>query len=307
MKKLAYLMAFCLILVLISIKSVQSFDERIEKILNQNTLWIINQYGNNDRSQLMCYTIEGNRNGLVIVDGGFEDDEETLKILENTIKKHNNKVDAWILTHFDTDHAGAFMAIYNKNKDLELGKLYVQDTPDLETCKSKATWYDGWDLYERYLNLNIFQKTFLHTGDEINDIIGLRLEVLCAYDNWIGEEMENLLNNGSIVFKLYGNKEAIMFCGDVQDKKIGEFLVNKYGGRLSSDYLQVPHHGNNSLGEEFYKLVNPRIAFFPAPEWIMKNTNNVDWFTAPQIWEFLRNRGVKTYYFRNSPAKIIMK
>lgn len=31
----------------------------------------------------MCYTIEGNNSGLVIVDGGYKDDEETSNLLNN--------------------------------------------------------------------------------------------------------------------------------------------------------------------------------------------------------------------------------
>lgn len=276
-------------------------------IFNLNTVWTITQYGNNEGSQSMFYTIEGNRSGLIIIDGGYGDDEKELNNLRSVIEKHNNEVDAWILTHFDTDHAGAFKTIYNENKDLKLKKLYVQDTPDVETCKAKATWYAGWDLYEWYLNTDIKEKEFLHTGDYIEDIIGLKLEVLSAYDDWVGENTDNLLNNGSIVFKLYGKEESILFLADVQSQKITERLLNDYKDKLPSEYIQIAHHGNGTLNEEFYEVVNPKVAFFSAPESLMKNEGNVSWFTAPQLWEKFENENVKVYYFKYSPTTLIMK
>ncbi len=279
------------------------FQEKEEK----NTSWEITQFGNNTKNQMMCYTIEGNKNGLIIIDGGYEDDEEMLGILEEKIKNHNNKVETWILTHFDTDHAGAYFAIRNRNSNLEVGNLYVQDTPSVEICKQKATWYNGWELYERYLNEDIKEKCYLHTGDSREDIIGLKLKVLCAYDDWIGQEMDNLLNNGSLVFKLYGNDESFLVCGDVQHEKIEEFLIQNYGEDLKSDYLQVAHHGNNSFSDEFYKRVSPKVAFFPAPESIITNAGNVSWFRAPYLYKLLKDSGTTVYYYKDSPAKVLMK
>ena len=46
--------------------------------------------------------------------------------------------------------------------------------------------------------------------------------------------------------------------------------------------MQVPHHGNNLMGEEFYKLVNPKVSFFSAPDWLMNNYGNISWFTVKE-------------------------
>lgn len=311
-KFIFYILIFLIFVIILILFYRKSKEKVLTDSINfnkKNSSWKITQYGNENGGQLMSYTIEGNNNGLIIVDGGYENDEEMLDILNNMIQKHDNKVDAWILTHFDTDHAGAYMSIQEINKNLKVNKLYVQDTPNLETCKANANWYtdEEWNLYERYLNLNIEEKEFLHTGDVLKDIIGLRLEVLFAYENWVDEKTNNLLNNGCIIFKLYGNKESILFCGDAQDKLIGDYLIEKYGDKLKSTYLQVPHHGNNDFVDEFYKIVNPEVAFFPAPKWIMFNENNIEWFTAPYHWELLENMGAKVYYFNMNEISVTMK
>ena len=121
------------------------------------------------------------------------------------------------------------------------------------------------------------------------------------------EETSNLLNNGSIIFKLYGNEESILFCGDAQSDLISEYLLDSYSDKLKSDYLQVAHHGNNGFSDEFYETVNPKVAFFPSPTVTMENVNNVSWYSTEYLSELLGNMGATIYTFKDSPAEIVMK
>lgn len=281
----------------------------VYKLSKGNSNWKVTQYGNNNGKQQMCYTIEGDESGLIIVDGGYEDDEETLSILERKISENYGIVDAWILTHFDDDHAGAYLTISDRRKDFIIKNLYVQDTPDIETCKLNADWYtdEDWKFYERCLNIDVPEKKFVYAGDKIENIIGLDLEVLSSYDDWIDEKTNNLLNNGSIIFKLYGNKESILFCADAQVKVIEDFLMDNYKDKLQSEYLQVGHHGNNWFSDEFYKTVNPKVALFPTPQSIMLNEAKVDWYTTEKLTNLFNEMKTKIYYFKDSQAQIVLK
>lgn len=291
-------------------KFYENIDYTVYK-LEENTSWVVTQYGEDEDVQLMCFTIEGNKNGLVIIDGGYESDEETLKILEEKIKENGNVVNTWILTHFDEDHAGAYMALRDRISNLKVGKLYVPDMPDYETCVESVSWYeeDELNLLKKYLSLNVPEKELVHAGDIIDNVIGLKMEVLSSYDDWMEEKnMSNLLNNGSIVFKLYGNEESIMFCGDAQSKEISDHILKDYSKEeLKSDYLQVAHHGNNSFSDEFYETVNPKVAFFPAPTVIMENVHNISWFSVEEISKLLEEMGATIYSFADSPSQIVMK
>lgn len=277
--------------------------------LEKNTSWTVTQYGEDTNAQLMCYVIEGNNNGLAIVDGGYADDEEVLSILEEKIRENGNVVNSWILTHFDEDHAGAYMALKDRIENLKVGKLYVPDMPDLEIAQNDIDWYtdEEWNLYQNCLNLDISEKRLVHSGDVYENVIGLEMKVLSSYDDWIREETSNLPNNGSIVFKLIGNEESILFCGDTQSNLISEYLLDNYGDELKSDYLQVAHHGNNSFSDEFYETVDPKVAFFPSPTIIMENTYNISWYRAEDISGLLEDMGATIYSFKDSPAEIIMK
>jgi beta-lactamase superfamily II metal-dependent hydrolase len=169
-----------------------------------------------------------------------------------------------------------------------------------------APYEDDWSAYEEYLSMDLSQKIKVHSGDTF-DFIGLKMKVLSSYEDWIDEKTDNLLNNGSVVFKLYGNEESILFCGDIQSAEIGKYLMENYKDELKSDYLQVPHHGNNSMGDEFYKLVSPKVAFFSAPDWLMENVGNVSWYTVEQNRATLEELGSEILWYNTSPNIVNLK
>ena len=276
------------------------------EILVENTEWKLTQFGDNVGGQMMCFTIEGNENGLIIIDGGYKDNQEQYDFLISKISNHNNIVDSWIITHFDPDHGGQFVRIAKEN-DISIKNVYVPDTPtDMGLLKENAPYEDEWYIYEEYLAMDLPQKVKVHSGDMF-EIVDLKMEVLCSYEDWIDEKENNLLNNGSIVFKLYGNEKSLLFCGDVQSSVIGEYLIENCKDKLRSDYLQVGHHGNNWLGDEFYKIVSPKIAFFAAPDWLMNNEKNVSWYRVKEIKELLEELGAEILWHNTSPNELVFK
>ena len=308
MKKVIKIIVIIVLILIIGILLFQEKDylfSQKEKIIT-NTAWRITQYGDNIGGQMMCFTIEGNQGGLVIIDGGYKDQEEQYQFLMNKISKHKNIVDSWIVTHFDDDHGGEFVRIAKEGNVL-INKVYVPDTPtDMQLLMENAPYEDDWSVYEEYLAMDLPQKVKVHSGDTFQ-IIDLKMEVLSSYEDWIDEETDNLLNNGSMVFKLYGNQDSFLFCGDVQSNVIAEYLLKNAKDKLKSSYLQVAHHGNNELGEEFYQAVSPRVAFFPSPDWLMENQDHVLWFTVEKNRKVLEELGATIVWNNTSPNEIIFK
>lgn len=265
-----------------------------------NNEWTITQYGFDDLSQMMAFSVEGNRNGLVIIDGGYETSQPEIENIKKIIEKHDNKVDAWILTHTDADHIGVFLYIYENCPEIEIKEIYTQGKVPMELGVVDSDNQNDINAFKRFSEIEDSRIHYLKEGDKI-DLIGLDFNVLWSYDEWVEENTNRKINNGSLVFKLEGKENDFLFCSDVQDKRIGEQLIETYKDELKSDYIQVGHHGNNNFSEEFYKQVNPKEAIFCAPDWIMKNTKNVSWFTAPKIKEFLEKNGVKVLYDETSP------
>ena len=110
-----------------------------------------------------------------------------------------------------------------------------------------------------------------------------------------------------MVFKLYGNSESILFTSDIQAEKLGNEIIKNFRDELKSDYLQVPHHGNSKISNEFYDLVNPKEAIFCSPYWIFTNPNNISWYTASDVRNYLESIGVKCVANDTNPNVIIMK
>ena len=278
-----------------------------EFVLEDNISWKITQYGDNVGAQMMNFSIEGNNHGLVLIDGGYENSTEQVEYIKTLIKKHNNKVDAWIITHLDSDHAGVFNYIYKNCPEVQINKIYTTNIPNLELAKEKAKWENDWKTYEDFCGFNLKNIQYLSEGDNIENLIGLRMKVLWAYSDWVYNNSTNLLNNGSLVFKLFGKEENILFCADTQDIKVCNQIIEKYKGILKSDYLQVGHHGNNSFSDEFYEIVSPKVALFCAPDWLMNNEGNVSWFTVGKIRDLLRNKGTQIVSYNTSPNIINIK
>ncbi len=269
--------------------------------------WKITQFGDVMQQQEMCYTITTDT-GLVIVDGGQAYEEEKLREI---IASYGNHVEAWILTHPHPDHITSFLNIYEDLQGIQIHHVYTIQLPDMETLKKNASWEDYSDL-ERFRSLDIPGLEYLHKGDRIH-VLGLELEVLSAYDETIDKLSNDLMNDGSLLFRVKGREESMLFCADVGSaggrtdkvrKRMTEYLVETYGDSLKSDYVQMAHHGFQGLGREFYEKVDPKAAFFDAPYWLMNGESE---FSSKEKEDMILDMGKTVYSYYTAPNQILLK
>ncbi len=264
-----------------------------------DTDWKITQYGDNNGRQSMFYTIKDTHGHFIVIDGGWTEDADTVRKI---INKNGGHVDAWILTHPHADHIGAFCEIYQNLRNISIDKVYTVKMASPKLCLANAPW-DSVDAYEKFRSMKIRQLKYVHRGDRLK-IKGLNIEILSAYEKKIDVISSDLLNDGSMMFKVYGKNESMLFCADV-GKRPSHYLKKKYGKKLKSDYLQMGHHGNGGLKKNFYKLVNPNIAFFDAPAWLMQNWNGT--YTTPENEKYMKSLGSSVVSFATTPNTIILK
>ena len=92
-------------------------------------------------------------------------------------------------------------------------------------------------------------------------------------------------------------------CADAHTSALGKYLVNTYGDELKCDYVSPGHHGNNSFPTFFYDAVDPDVALFDAPEWLMTSTSH----TAYSLKAYFEKKGVQVYDYNTAPNAFTLR
>lgn len=268
--------------------------------INEYPDWIVTSYEDTTGTQGMCYTVRNIKtNQLIVIDGGNEGNADYLR---GVIKEAGNVVDAWIVTHYHADHIGAFNKIYADPQGIEIKDVYVS-AYDRAHFMSVAYQWDDLDFYNRFLTITENAKNIhpiAKNASEGMDTLVFDNDLKIIFFNTYNEaSVENgsddIGNNGALVFKVVGVRNSMLFMSDCHGKQMGEYFINTYGEQLQSTYLQAAHHGNNSTPEEtgFYQLVNPKVAVFDAPEWLMTGEK----YSAAKLKTYLEDMGCEVKDF----------
>ncbi len=257
----------------------------------------ITRYGNASGGQLMCYTIEDQNGNLAIIDGGYKSDAAMLREI---IRKHNDHVSAWIITHPHPDHVGALNAILSAPGNIRIDQIYTVPVND-ERYRETAQSYDRFDVYETFRNLtkNVDNISYVSENEEF-DLLGLHMKVLHAWDETTDELSVDLCNNGSMVFVLEGKQEKMLFLSDMQSEAEG-YLLERHKDELQTDYVQASHHGNWGATLSFYGALSPRTVFMDAPDWLLRENAGYD---AHILKGFFESRGIPVLTFSSAPNVI---
>ena len=198
-----------------------------------------------------------------MVDGGRAWQSEELV---NVIKGKGGKVDAWIITHPHDDHCGVLCSILAAEWDkteIEIDRILLGQL-DLDAIRLQGIRVDTVDYLLQGLKGHD-NVTYLSAGDEL-DVIGLHMKVLYTGTPEILSESTNVLNDGSMVFKLSGQKRSMLFLGDIGDNnadnralypdtgagskigcEIADTILATYPEDVKSDFVQMAHHGNSLI------------------------------------------------------------
>lgn len=192
------------------------------------------------------------KNKTILIDGGGSSSNEydvgKSTLLPYILDRGYTKIDYIFISHFDQDHVGGILTII---QELKVGKVIIsKQGKDSEN-------------YQKFLKLvkekNI-KVVIVEKGDRIKIENNLYFDILWPDNTLI---KDNILNNNSIVMKMYYNDFSILFTGDIEEiaeKKILETYIGKEI-KLRSDVLKVAHHGSKtSTIKEFLDIVEPIMA-----------------------------------------------
>lgn len=216
-------------------------------------------------SQMLSSLIRSQNGYLVVIDGGWEEDGEYLL---NVIKEHGGIVDAWLLTHPHSDHAGALYYILNeKRHEISINQIYCSLAP--------LSWYEEVAPDDAELVGNLMDEFATLPEEVLCDSVGKgdeifvdNLQITVLNDRY--ELNSDPVNNSSITYMVQAAGKKILFLGDLSYEG-GSHLARELGNRLEADIVQMAHHGQNGVGEEVYKTISPSICLWPTPQWLWDN------------------------------------
>ncbi|MEE0956374.1 MAG: MBL fold metallo-hydrolase [Eubacterium sp.] len=263
--------------------------------------WVMTQYCDVSGSQAMFYTMKNTVTGtLIVIDGGTTANHNYVR---QVIKSLGGRVDYWFITHFHDDHVSAFNAIFARPKGIKIGQVY-STSMDYYRYKELAKEWDFPDVLKTFLIVTANRPNvhILKRGDRLN-IDGLTFEFFNAYDSLVSD-MQDMPNNASLVFKVSGQKDSILFCGDAHSPELADLLLSQYGDRIKAEYVSPGHHGNGSFPESFYAAVDPDVMLFDAPSWLINDTKK---YTASALRGWCQSQGIKVYDQTTAPNAFLFE
>ena len=297
MKKTSRMLWIAVLGLLIVCAAVWGIVEKRQKQREAQNYWTMTSYPDASGNQGMFYTLHNELTGaLIVIDSGWEQNEQQVR---DAINQYGGVVDVWFITHYHNDHVDAFNRIWEDPRGIEIKQVY--DSPmNYEEYVAVAHQWDFVDSFTKYLEITQGAEnvSHLYRGDVL-EIGDLTVTVLNSYDEKIAESgSADIPNDASLVLKLEGKEDSVLFCADCHSQGMADLLMGEYTKeQLHAKYVQLGHHGNNSFPNYFYDYVEPQIALFDSPEWLMTGEN----YTAKDLLGYFNEKGVQSYDYRTAP------
>ena len=226
----------------------------------------------------MLYVIQLSDGSFFLIDGGYKSDDDRdalLQFLYNKKPAHHEKpkIAAWFISHAHDDHlhlCQEFLLDYGDKVEL---KLFGYNFPDYDTNIINSTrpvetthalhWQNRMKeiLDEHYPCVTRYT---MHTGESLL-LPGCEVKVLGTWEDYWPEEMVTVNQNSFVLQLLFESGKTFMLPADAWTGQT-DLAVKVWGDSLSSDVLQVVHHGLAGGNIALYEKVMPKIVFWPTSE-----------------------------------------
>ena len=249
----------------------------------------ITMLANKSFCQMNSYVITTKNGGVIVVDGGTEYDAANLA---KTILTKGGHVNAWFITHPHNDHAGA------------LTKLLTD-----------GLWKYGITIDAVYLNLfdqgvyNYYEPDRAAFVQQLRDALAplgnlvhsVHRNDFYAVDDVIVQVMNDpyvnpnrFINNSSVVYRMFIADKRVTFLGDLCEDTGMQFLADHAGEDLTTDFVQMAHHGSYGVNFQFYQMLLPKVCMWNSPSWLYNDTSGN--FQSAQVKEWMKMLGVTEHY-----------
>ena len=257
-------------------------------------------------SRQLCIIVESADGHRIVVDGGMP---ENASYLGSYIKAHGGKVDAWLLTHPHSDHAGALTALLNKRlntdgyceyADIDYGDIYYSYGPMEFYDEHETQRYRLDFIRESYQAIGTYDQSKVHynlpggTEFSVGDINVRIINSPYLLDASPG-------NNSSICYMITVGGRRLLITGDIAYEAAELLLRDHAPEEFKADIVQVAHHGQQAASFAFYSAVSPEIALWPSSYdiWKMRNDDfspDQETYTPALTYYWMKTLGVRENY-----------
>ena len=226
---------------------------------------------------------------VIMMDGGHAAEAPHLR---ERIKEAGGHVDLWFISHPHEDHMEALATILEDPQGITIDKVIYSRVADafLDNEPGSAEHARG---YYRVLD-NTPARTDvlnLHQPMQRFDIDGVGILVM-AVDH---PEFESThYNDQSTIIRVWDDTKSVVFLGDAE-VECGNAALRDCREYLDCDYLQMAHHGQNGVSEEFYKTVNFRACLWPTPSWVWEPGDNT-WLKTYDTRRWMDEKGITEHH-----------
>lgn len=217
--------------------------------------------------QMMSYIIYTDNKELILIDGGNTEDCEYLFERLCQIGGEPPVISAWFISHCHSDHVNALVEMQARHPNVvDIKKIFCNIPPLQEMLKTGET-----DVNETYNKLSAFLKEnssivqIVKTGDTFV-FDSVEIEVL-----FVPQPPFDNINSTSVIYRMCAENQTVLFLGDADKTMEKDLLSQVDHSKLLCDFVQLGHHGQNGLSDEFYEKFTPRCALWCTPDWLWDN------------------------------------
>ncbi|MDO4439340.1 MAG: MBL fold metallo-hydrolase [Eubacteriales bacterium] len=216
-------------------------------------------------SQQLSAILKSSDGKIVVVDGGVSADTDHL--LQN-IKEMGGYVDAWLITHPQQDHIGALTEILNnRSTEIDIRNIYYNfhepewyQEVDPEECGIVFVLNDALSKYPQdRVHGEISKGTLIELSDKLT--IKVMNDPVKMNDVYA-------VNNSSLMYDICIDGKHVIILGDMGPVAGRQLMNEGVLEGVTADFVQISHHGQNGVDEEFYKRLNPKNCIWPTTKWL---------------------------------------
>lgn len=235
------------------------------------------------------YLLKTSGGKVIMMDGGFASDVPKLRM---KLAEAGNHVDLWFISHPHEDHMEALATILDDPQGITIDKVIHSRLTDAFLDNEPESGNNARGYYRVLDNTTECTDIInLHRPMQRFDIDGIGIMVLTVDHPSF---KSGHFNNQSIIIRVWDDVKSVVFLGDAEEE-CGEAALRECREYLDCDYLQMAHHGQSGVSEEFYKTINFRVCLWPTPSWVWEPGENT-WLKTLDTRRWMDEKGITEHH-----------